>query len=898
MPLNRILLFFVLIVSIISIPLAAASAQRLDLTYDPENRTIDGTIEIESAPAGTTLYFLLLPNLGREENPYLSERVVDQDYPFGFEGSGIEIESVDLVQSPSETPLDYRLLPLPPAFQTYSLVDGVLAVDLPEGGAGDLRIGFTLQTPRNSLGDDGVADGVLTRRFGWYPLLIGGTDRIVEKDGTIAYAGSDSFPLILPAYEYKASLTVPEGYDLFTGTDRVEKSDQDGSTVYRIGYEGKARTLGISIVKGYETYTLGGRTPIEVAHLPEHEEEARLIATYARDILDGYEERFGEYPRTRLVIVEGPNRAGTSFTADGIVWLSRLFFSHRDVPLPGFLNRLIEFVLAHEIAHQWFGVGTEVDLNADAWLSEGFAQYAAVSYFEDRYGPSGGNMFDFTAPGVIEDFVDRQFGYLNLREHQIEFPYLISLWSGFDEELVKPASRVEYANANVTRIYDKGYLVARAIAGRVGADAFDRALKRAFQAGREERLTVAEFEAIVEEESGESVEPLFDAWVFGEGSVDYAVKIVSQQKTDGGYETAVAVSRSRGTEEPVVVEATLTSGATVREEWDGKNEEDTLTFDTPSRVKRVTIDPDHILPDGNRLNNNDPVKVVTAINRASLPLDAYVITPDSTSNGFSFSYLDRFRITVTQDSASMLIKKGRSDQYSGHASIANKRLTGNLTYTYLAYHRPEIGSPSVYWEPDIAYSIGVSRLFSDDKPLFSLRFGAFDLPSITDESERAIYLDLIGSGAVRFSVFGYDEIRIAPRAYLNGGVFLGFSIGDLPSALRFRFTELHASPLLPVERKLAGVLAFELPPEAETLPYNLFNLAMVDERRTRLYIAGGVGWTTLSDFGKTSPGVEVGLEELIDLSTLGGLFPLSARLGFAVPIVGKGKTVFYVELSL
>jgi len=411
-------------------------------------------------------------------------------------------------------------------------------------------------------------------------------------------------------------------------------------------------------------------------------------------------------------------------------------------------------------------------------------------------------------------------------------------------------------------------------------------------------LTVEGFEWIVEEEFGGSLKGLFDGWVFGAGSVDYAVSIASQQKTSAGYETEVVVSRSGGTEQPVVVEATLTSGATVNREWDGENEKETLVFETPSRVKRVTIDPDHILPDRNRLNNNDPVKVITAINRADLPLDAYVITPDPSSNGFSFSYLDRFRITVNQSSASMIIKKGRSDRYSGYASIANGNLTGNLSYTYISYHRPAIGSPSTFWEPDIAYSIGVSRLFSDDKPLFSFRFGALDLPSITAMRQRAIYLDLIGTGAARFSVLAYDEIRLAPRAYLDGGVFLGFSVGDLPSALRFRFTELHASELLPVERKLAGVLSLELPSKEESLPYNLLNLAMVEQRRTRLYIAGGVGWTTISDFGKTSPGVEIGLEALVDLSTLGGLLPLSARLGVALPIVGEGETVFYAELSL
>jgi len=386
MPSARTLLFSVLTVFLLSLPLTAADppVQRLDVTFDPEEQTLEGTLDIEYASPPATLYFLLLPNLGREENPYLSDRVIDQDYPFGFERAKIDIDSVSLVQSDGETPLDWRLLSLPPAFQTYSLADTVLAIDLPEGEGKDIRIAFSTSAPRNSAGDEGITDGVLTWRFGWYPLLVGGEDRIVEKDGTIEYSNSDSFPLILPASRYEATLRAPGGYGLFTGADLVDKEEDGDSALYRLSYEGVARTVGISFAQGYKAYALAGPTPIEVVHLPAHEEEARLIATYARDILAEYEARFGPYPRKRLTIVENPNDRGTSFAADGIVWLSRRFFAHRDVPLPGFLNRFLEFVLAHEIAHQWFGLGTEVDLNADSWLSEGFAQYAAISYFEGR----------------------------------------------------------------------------------------------------------------------------------------------------------------------------------------------------------------------------------------------------------------------------------------------------------------------------------------------------------------------------------------------------------------------------------------------------------------------------------------------------------------------------------
>jgi hypothetical protein len=109
-------------------------------------------------------------------------------------------------------------------------------------------------------------------------------------------------------------------------------------------------------------------------------------------------------------------------------------------------------------------LGTGIDLNAEAWLSEGLAQYLAVQYYERRYAAFAPNLFEFGSPGIIEELVKQQFGFFNLREHFIELPYLMTQYVGFDEALVKPIEKVRFSNVSDVRLYDKGYLVARAIA--------------------------------------------------------------------------------------------------------------------------------------------------------------------------------------------------------------------------------------------------------------------------------------------------------------------------------------------------------------------------------------------------------------------------------------------------
>ena len=897
-------------IAILVVPVSAESTAEpscvIDVRYDAEHRQFDGTVELRLIPTTQTVYLSLLANLDREPNPYLSPRSADVRYPFGFETSETVVTTVELVEGGEASDLSFRTLALPPSWQTYSLDDTVLGIDLP-GPASDvsgpvtLRIAFTTEVPRNAVGDQGITAEILTWRFGWFPALFPAQEEIVEEAGRIAYGGREAFPLTFPWIRLEATVTIPGAFDLIAGADVLEPLtdpvEDEGEKRFRVAYESPARSLGLTIGTDYHRYTLDGPIPIEVAYLPGHEEDARFFATLARDIVDEYEGRYGAYPRTRLMIVENPNDNGLSFAADGIVWLSRRFFTHRNVLFFGALNRVTEYVLAHEIAHQWVGLGTGIDLNTEAWLSEGLAQYLAVRYFEGRYGAFEPNLFGFSSPGVIEELVKRQFGYFNLREHFIELPYLMTQYVGFDEALVKPIENVQFSNVSDVRLYDKGYLVARAIAAAIGDDAFERAISRAIDERRADLLDVHTFQVLLEEESGRPLDEIFDTWVFGPGRVDYSIRIASREPSGTEHVTTVVVTRSGGTPQPVDVEVTLRSGATLRQEWSGDPETAELVLRTPSWVARATIDPDHKLPDLDRLNNNAPVKVVGGANKAAYPLDAYVLTADTETGGLTFSYLDRFRISVAQGAASAQIKLGRNHRLSALGSVVGGRFAGGIAFTYTGYSQPETGSPATFWEPDVSWTVGVERLFADETALVAFELDVIDHPSFASSRTRALSINVTAGGSGRLSVSSSDELRVFPGAYLQGSARIGLGFAEPPKPFRFRLSGLHSFSPPSTVHEIVGDLGFEILVAGE-MPYNLLNVAMVDRMRSRLFLAGGIGWTTLVEFGKTSPSIEAGIEQIIDLSTLGGLLSLRARVGVATPVMGRGVPVFYAQISL
>jgi len=890
-------------VLVFGLAVSAIPSQSIDVAYSPDAKTFEGTLTIALDDAPDTVYFLLLANLMEEENTALSARAIDALYPNGFEPARTDILGVTDADGAA---VPFHVLAMPSSFQTYSLDRAILAIALDgvDASAG-VSIEFVTEVPRLADGDNGITDGILTWRFGWYPVLLIDEDRIAEENGVARYADDRAFPFILPRVFTQATVTVPSELVVIAGTDTVvetttadQEAEEDRAVaVYELKSETPIRTLALTISDTYAHYVLDGDVPIEVYSLPEHDEEARLFATYAREILAAYEETYGPYPHARLTLVENPGSGGSAFAADGIVWLSTVFFTHRDIPYGGFANRFIEFILAHEIAHMWFGLGIETDLNTDSWLSEGLAQYASISYFEERHGAFEPNLIESVGSGMLEDFVRSQFGYMNLREHQTELPYILNVWDGFDEALVQPAESIQYGNADVIRTYDKGYIVARTIAWTVGTEAFDAALRRAAAEFLDTPLSAAAFKQLLEEESGVDLDAVFDAWVFGDATVDYAAEILFRSKDGATYTTTVRVARDGGVSQPVEVQLTLRTGTTVRQTWSGEETEAVLTFRTPSAGARVTIDPDHLLPDSDRINNSDPVKVYVAVDEAYVPLDGYLLTPSSASGTVMFAYLDRFLVSVSNSSATAQIRIGRSHAVAVAASLEDNGFEAGIGYTYTSFSQVDTGSSSGYLEADVSMSVVARRHVLASGPVTTLAFSLTDLASVTRSATRSLAVTLSNTGAVKALLAVEDEVRILPGLYLQGGAVVGTSVGTWPTALQFTLNELRTSLDLHRNHKLAGLLAIEFPTESAE-PYNLMNIAMLDDTHSRVYVAGGMQWTAVSDFGKTSPIVEVGLEQIAELSTLGGLMSFSARVGLAFPVLGSGESVIYFGLSL
>src|SRR5216683_209681 len=92
-----------------------------------------------------------------------------------------------------------------------------------------------------------------------------------------------------------------------------------------------------------------------------------------------FSETIAPYPYEKLALIIGATRFGGMENSSAIVFTSTLFDSRGNEQMSkrfGIPART-EDVVAHEIAHQWFGDSVTESTWADLWLSEGFATYFA-----------------------------------------------------------------------------------------------------------------------------------------------------------------------------------------------------------------------------------------------------------------------------------------------------------------------------------------------------------------------------------------------------------------------------------------------------------------------------------------------------------------------------------------
>ncbi len=880
----------------------------------------------DSAEPLNAIYFLLLPNYQREANPYLDPQQVDVGYPGGFEPSWLKIESAKDALGQS---LNYELLEGPASFQIYSLKETLLKVSLPAplapGAAIEIFLEFKTKFPASTQGDEAHYRDVYAWRFGWNPVAIPAHDLI---HGEYISSERPYYKLALPAALYELTLTLPKDFDAAIGADHQEIiSETDEERVIEARSDAPVRSLPIAISNRFKRYVIEhNEVELAIYYLPGHEESARLFASYLTEILDAYQSRWGAYAHRRLLIIEtaSTDASFAGAAADAFILINQLYFSERGLGVPAFLNRLVDYLLAHEVAHQWWGIGIGVDLNAENFLSESFAQYLSITYFEQKYGEFGPNVFELESDGILERFVEHQFGYINLREHlQGELPYLNAIINRFDEAVIKPQESVKFSNFTGERVYNKGYLMLRALQGFIGMPAMDAFLKTAQERFLHGTASVEELEALAEEVSGQDLSEFFRLALYEDADgtgiapyVDYSITDVETEFiANGRYKYKIHLFRDGQIRMPVEIVAKSQDDVLQSATWqlaDQTNQEFVIELETDSAAKEIGIDPQSLTPDIDRLNNYYVLDGLSFFNRKvdlnttgrnALPLDAYMVKINPFSQYLEGGYLLDHRWLIGNGLIGFAKNYGRGSTIRVLGAFTPAGILGELTLSKTFFSHPVTGFTGRFWEPTDQLQVSFSRQSdSSGSPFFDRRSEAtgklFNILSLIWIHQEQIaksfawWFRAVDDPAsfVRLDGGIWQSFRVGPGISLETELTAGWGEG-LTGIFRYHLGALGAYAAAPGYPFIgmayfSGKISLNLPFQRE-MGYNLLNAAVLHQLDERFFVEFGnvfedpveIGSGLLEDLR-----LQIGFEASLSGRTFGGLFPWEVRIGVIYPV--------------
>lgn len=240
--------------------------------------------------------------------------------------------------------------------------------------------------------------------------------------------------------------------------------------------------IGVSQFAARTSGTVAG-VPLQTWVYPQDRDAG--IATFegpARKAMDFYSSHIGPYPYEKLANVQSAGNGG------GMEHASAIFYGESTVN-----GRPAFGLVAHEIAHQWFGDSvTEKDWD-DVWLSEGFATYfarLASEHYDGRDAFIAGLKQARTGIFATEK---RLPGVAVVQDKP---------WKGIPNGVV----------------YQKGGWTLHMLRGQTGTEKFWAGIREYYRRYRDGNASTEDFRKVMEEASGSDLRWFFEQWLYRAGS--------------------------------------------------------------------------------------------------------------------------------------------------------------------------------------------------------------------------------------------------------------------------------------------------------------------------------------------------------------------------------------------
>ena len=392
-----------------------------------------------------------------------------------------------------------------------------------------------------------------------------------------------------PAFDFPSDkatteqfITVQPDETVVGNGELIDKTDNpDGNVTWHFRMKVPYSTYLVSFVIGkyirigssYKDIPLGFYT------YPGQERTAMNAFGETKEMMRAFEELTGvQYPYNKYdqTIVAG-------FQFGGMENITATTLADTEVQLVNldFGKGLVRDLVAHELAHSWFGNLVTCRNWAELWLNEGFATYMEAAYIEKTGGRDAylTKVRSDAAQFLVSEEISR-------KKHAL-----------FNQR----AGDVSTLFDNPTTTYNKGGAVVHTLREQVGSDAFWRGVNIYLNRHKFANVETADLRQAMEEASGQDLDWFFDQWVYGQGAPKLNIRQTYSARTK--TLTLTITQTHKATAEvpaafrlPIDIEITTAGGKRSLKPLEITGRQRSFTFKLGSKPTEIVIDPQLRVP--------------------------------------------------------------------------------------------------------------------------------------------------------------------------------------------------------------------------------------------------------------------------------------------------------------
>ncbi len=275
------------------------------------------------------------------------------------------------------------------------------------------------------------------------------------------------------------------------------------------------------------------------------------------DIIDYFTGLIAPYPFEKIANVQSTTRYGGMENAGNVFYHEKAIATGRD----------IEYLIVHELAHQWFGNSVSESDWAHLWLSEGLATWLTDWYYGRKHSME-------KLHERMADHRTRVTEYANTRLAPVVDHH--------------PDCLTDLLNPNT---YQKGSWILHMLRREIGDETLLQGISEFYDTYKGGHACSENFKEIIEEVAGKDMDQFFDDWIYSAG---HPILSLSSRFSDGRLtmELVQTQQHKMAFTFPLDVRFVFEDGSQQDHTFDIIFRRHEFVIDVPSEPTEIILDPD------------------------------------------------------------------------------------------------------------------------------------------------------------------------------------------------------------------------------------------------------------------------------------------------------------------